>query len=213
MYVRQESEYYRAKMKAARRICQGWVKPADLPSNREIRDQIQAFARMHEGDRRTDNLRDMRVEALRLMRILRAFRPRLIGSTMTGHVRQGSDIDLHLFSDSLDGGHRRTRCRRHGLRRRAQTRPQAWRRAGVHAHPRAGPVSLRADDLCRRSGPLRVQELGHRQSHRTGQHRRARAVSGPGISRICRWTKPWSRPSRRSIAFRSITCCCCRWRG
>ena len=103
MYVRQESEYYRAKMKAARRICQGWVKPADLPSNREIRDQIQAFARMHEGDRRTENLRDMRIEALRLMRILRAFRPRLIGSTMTGHVRQGSDIDLHVFSDSLTG--------------------------------------------------------------------------------------------------------------
>ncbi len=103
MYVRQESEYYRAKMKAARRLCQGWVKPADLPSNREIRDQIQAFARMHEGDRRTDNLREMRIEALRLMRILRAFRPRLIGSTMTGHVRQGSDIDLHVFSDSLTG--------------------------------------------------------------------------------------------------------------
>jgi hypothetical protein len=101
MYVRQESEYYRAKMKAARRIGQGWIKPADLPSNREIRDQIQAFARMHEGDRRTDNLREMRIEALRLMRILRAFRPRLIGSTMTGHVRQGSDIDLHVFSDSL----------------------------------------------------------------------------------------------------------------
>ena len=101
MYVRQESEYYRAKMKAARRICQGWVKPSDLPSNREIRDQIQAFARMHEGDRRSDNLRDMRFEALRVMRILRAFRPRLIGSTMTGHVRQGSDIDLHVFSGSL----------------------------------------------------------------------------------------------------------------
>src|SRR5208282_1252641 len=44
----------------------------------------------------------MRLEALRLMRILRAFRPRLIGSTLTGHVRQGSDIDLHLFSDSLE---------------------------------------------------------------------------------------------------------------
>ncbi len=29
MYQRQESEYYQAKMKAARRICQGWVKPSD----------------------------------------------------------------------------------------------------------------------------------------------------------------------------------------
>ena len=37
MYSRQESEYYTAKMKAARQICQGWVKPADFylihPSN------------------------------------------------------------------------------------------------------------------------------------------------------------------------------------
>ena len=101
MYHRQESEYYRAKMKAARRVCRGWVKPADLPSNAEIRDEIQALARMHEGDRRTANLREMRVEALRMMRLLARYRPRLIGSVMTGHVRQGSDIDLHVFTDSL----------------------------------------------------------------------------------------------------------------
>jgi len=103
MYRRQESEYYRAKMKAARRICRGWVKPRDLPSNREIRDEIQALARLHEGDRRTENLREMRLEALRVMRLLRTWRPRLIGSAMTGHVRQGSDIDLHVFADSLEG--------------------------------------------------------------------------------------------------------------
>src|SRR5262245_30965542 len=102
MYERQESEYFRAKLRAAKRICRGWVKPKDLPSNAEIRDQIQHFARLHEGDGRTGNLRDMRVEALRMMRLLRAFRPRLIGSTLTGHVRRGSDIDIHLFSDTLE---------------------------------------------------------------------------------------------------------------
>ncbi|MGQ0634983.1 MAG: HD domain-containing protein [Planctomycetaceae bacterium] len=102
MYVRQESEYYRAKLRAAKKINRGWVKPKDLPSNAEIRDQIQHFARLHEGDSRTANLRDMRVEALRMMRLLRAFRPRLIGSTLTGHVRRGSDIDIHLFSDSVE---------------------------------------------------------------------------------------------------------------
>ena len=100
MYERVESEYFTAKRKAAKRLCRQWVKPEDLPSNAEIRDQIQLFARIHEGDQRTDNLRDMRLEALRLMRLLRAFRPRLIGSVMTGHVRKGSDIDLHVFSDS-----------------------------------------------------------------------------------------------------------------
>ena len=102
MYAREESEYYRAKQKAAHRLCQGWVKPADLPSNAEIRDEIQAFARLHEGDSRTSNLKEMRIEALRMMRLLGRFRPRLIGSVMTGHTRAGSDIDLHVFSDSID---------------------------------------------------------------------------------------------------------------
>ncbi len=102
MYTREESEYYRAKLKAARRICSGDVKSRDLPSNREIRDQVQAFARLHEGERRTENLKEMRLEALRLMRVLRPFRPRLIGSVMTGHIRQGSDIDVHVFSDSIE---------------------------------------------------------------------------------------------------------------
>src|SRR5713101_4722758 len=99
MYERVESEYFTAKRKAAKRLCRRGVKPEDLPSNAEIREQIQLFARIHEGDKRTENLRDMRVQALKLMRLLRAFRPRLIGSVMTGHVRKGSDIDIHLFCD------------------------------------------------------------------------------------------------------------------
>jgi predicted HD phosphohydrolase len=102
MYDRQESEYYSAKMKAARRICQGWVRPADLPSNAEIRDEIQSLARLYEGDGRRDHLQAMRLAALAMMRRLAPFRPRLIGSTLTGHVRQGSDVDLHLFSDTTE---------------------------------------------------------------------------------------------------------------
>jgi hypothetical protein len=101
MYERIESEYYTAKRKAAKRLCRRGVKPENLPSNAEIRDQIQVFARIHEGDKRTEHLREMRLEALRLMRLLRAYRPRLIGSVMTGHVRKGSDIDIHVFTDSV----------------------------------------------------------------------------------------------------------------
>jgi predicted nucleotidyltransferase len=101
MYERAESEYFTAKRKAAKRLCRGSVKPSDLPSNAEIRELIQVFARTHEGEQRTANLRDMRLHALWLMRILCRFRPRLIGSVMTGHVRKGSDIDLHLFSDHV----------------------------------------------------------------------------------------------------------------
>ncbi len=102
MYSRQETEYFRAKMKAAKRICRGWVKPADLPSNTEIRDQVQMLANLFEGETRRDNLREMRLEALRVMKLLANFRPRLIGSVLTGHIRSGSDIDLHVFSDSVE---------------------------------------------------------------------------------------------------------------
>ncbi|HEV3163080.1 MAG TPA: HD domain-containing protein [Isosphaeraceae bacterium] len=102
MYSRVETEYFTAKRKAARQLGIKYrFRPGDLPSNSEIRDQIQAMARMHEGDRRLTRLRDMRIEALRLMRRLAEFRPRLIGSVLIGHVRHGSDIDLHVFSNSL----------------------------------------------------------------------------------------------------------------
>jgi predicted nucleotidyltransferase len=102
MYAREESEYYRAKLKTSRRFCQGWVKPADLPSNAEIREEIQTFARLFEGEERQDRLCDVRCEALSLMRLLRRFRPRLIGSVLTGHIRAGSDIDIHVFSDQME---------------------------------------------------------------------------------------------------------------
>ena len=101
MYDREESEYYRAKLKAARSVQKGWISPKDLPSNAEIRDEIQQLARLIEGDQRDNNLREMRIAALALMKHLQRFRPRIIGSVFTGHIRSGSDIDLHVFSNSL----------------------------------------------------------------------------------------------------------------
>jgi predicted nucleotidyltransferase len=102
MYCREESEYFTAKRKAARQLGVEYrYHPGDLPSNAEIREQIGALAMLYEGDRRQENLLEMRLEALRLMRLLDAFHPHLIGSVLTGHVRKGSDIDLHIFSNHL----------------------------------------------------------------------------------------------------------------
>ena len=102
MYFRHETEYYRAKMKAARKVCQGWVKPSELPSNTEIRDEVQRFAHLYEGEQRGEKLLQMRLLALHVMRLLSRWRPRLIGSTLTGFVRRGSDIDIHLFCNGTD---------------------------------------------------------------------------------------------------------------
>src|SRR6266576_3700078 len=84
MSARTESEYFTAKRKAARQLGVEYrFRPKDLPSNAEIRDQIQALARFYEGESRTRNLRDMRLAALRMLRLLEPFRPRLIGSVLT----------------------------------------------------------------------------------------------------------------------------------
>lgn len=101
MYRREETEYYHAKMKAARRVVKGWVKPADLPSNAEIRDEVQALARTLEGSDREQQLREMRLAALQMMQRCESFHPRLIGSVLTGHIRKGSDIDIHLFANQI----------------------------------------------------------------------------------------------------------------
>ncbi len=99
MYERAESEYFTAKRKAARQVgIEARYHPKDLPSNAEIRDQVQILACLHEGETRTDNLKRMRLAALRLMRRLHRFNPALIGSTWTGHIRKGSDIDIHVFA-------------------------------------------------------------------------------------------------------------------
>src|SRR6476646_7052560 len=90
MYERQESEYFTAKRKAARTLGVEYrYRHGDLPSNREIREQILGLANLYEGDRRRDDLLAMRLEALRIMRLLSACRPKLIGSVLTGHVRKG----------------------------------------------------------------------------------------------------------------------------
>src|SRR3954468_20356621 len=102
MYDRDEKEYFTAKRKAARQLGVDYkYRPGDLPSNSEIRDQVQALAQFYEGPKRDQHLREMRLAALRMMRRLSAFRPRLIGSVLTGHVRKGSDIDLHVFSNNV----------------------------------------------------------------------------------------------------------------
>lgn len=99
MYTRDESEYFTAKRKAARQVV-GSDRVRDLPSNAEVREQVQILADLVEGDRRHRELQSMRIEALRFLRLLSRWRPRLIGSVLTGHIRAGSDIDIHAFADS-----------------------------------------------------------------------------------------------------------------
>ncbi|TWU34442.1 HD domain-containing protein [Novipirellula artificiosorum] len=102
MYSREVAEYYVAKQKAAKRVHKGWVKPSDLPSNAEIREQVQLLARLNEGaDQHSQRLRDMRLRAVWWLKKLMPFHPKLIGSVLTGSIREGSDIDVHVFAANV----------------------------------------------------------------------------------------------------------------
>ena len=101
IYGRQEDEYHRAKQRAARQLGHGWVQPVDLPSNREVRAAMQTWARSREGEGDQQRLHEMRAAALQLMRLLRAFRPRLIGDVLNGQLRDDSVIDIELCSDNI----------------------------------------------------------------------------------------------------------------
>lgn len=97
LYTREFKEYFQAKREAARR-----QSTTVLPTNNEIHQQLLLLADKLEGGDRERRLREMRRVALEVMTYLQAFEPRLIGSTWTGHIRHGSDIDLNLYGDSLE---------------------------------------------------------------------------------------------------------------
>lgn len=105
-----ESDLFRARRAASRRICRGWLRPSELPSDAEIRDEIERCSYLYEGDARFDNLREMRLAALALMRVLKEFRPRLLGNVLTGDVRRAGAIRLQAFAGDVGKVQQRLEC-------------------------------------------------------------------------------------------------------
>ena len=98
LYVRDETHYHRARLRAARLLSQQALPSRQMPSNREIREQISSVARQHEGEQRRKQLWRMRQAALELMQGLRAAYPRLVGDVLTGRVHPASVIEICLFA-------------------------------------------------------------------------------------------------------------------
>ena len=94
------SQYYDAKKIAAKRICNDSRK--HLPSNGEISDAVYQLSLQDTQFDHINTLLKMRLKAIEYMEKLKEFTPRLIGSVSTGKIKQGSDIDLHVFCDSID---------------------------------------------------------------------------------------------------------------
>ncbi|MCH7702467.1 MAG: tRNA adenylyltransferase [Planctomycetes bacterium] len=88
LFERTEHEYHAAKFKAAKHL--GVTlrhRPSDLPTNSEVRKLIRELSESRESDGRDyGRLRDTRLAALRLMRVLATLRPRLASDGDDGRI-------------------------------------------------------------------------------------------------------------------------------
>ena len=97
LYFGAEKEYKQAKLKAAKTMGTHF-----LPTNFEVAVELDKIAETHEGLARKERLVQMRKEAFKIMKTLKAYSPLLIGSVWRGTIRQGSDVDIAVYNDLPD---------------------------------------------------------------------------------------------------------------
>ncbi len=91
-------DFYAAKRKAAQHL--GAPDTRNMPRNQEVEAELLAYRRLFGGARQDDHLKTLRSAAVQAMRFLSVFRPRLVGSVLSGTAGQHADINLHLFADT-----------------------------------------------------------------------------------------------------------------
>ncbi|MGF3521795.1 MAG: nucleotidyltransferase domain-containing protein [Candidatus Bathyarchaeia archaeon] len=97
LYCGLEKEYKQAKLKAAANLGVNV-----LPKNAEVAIELDNIAEETEGAGRVERLVEMRTEALKLMQLLKKYRPLLLGSVWRGTIKRGSDIDIAVYGDSAE---------------------------------------------------------------------------------------------------------------
>ena len=99
LYGRQETEFGRARRRAARRVSSTPIDRRRLPSNREIRSRLAAIERDFAPGGQPAALRDARLAALVLLHKLREFQPRVFGPALSGEWRAAARIRAQVFCD------------------------------------------------------------------------------------------------------------------
>ena len=104
MYEDGVREYRDAKRKAAKRF--GPEKAlslgSHLPTNAEIHEELAGLIASTEKDLLPERLLRLRMTALAYLELFSDFSPYLVGSVLSGAVTQRSDIDIHLFAESIE---------------------------------------------------------------------------------------------------------------
>jgi len=98
MVQRIETEYLHAKERAI--LMLGLPYNTPYPTNRQIKEYIGRLTKEQLGPEvMAQRVRRMREMAEEIMTVLVDFDPYLIGSTLSGQIRDSSDIDLHVYCD------------------------------------------------------------------------------------------------------------------
>ena len=88
-----------AKRKAARQA--GAPGTRNLPNNEEVEQALRAYQQLYQADEQQARLRHLRQNAREMMQLLAQFDPHLSGSVLSGSAGKYSDINIHLFTDSV----------------------------------------------------------------------------------------------------------------
>jgi predicted nucleotidyltransferase len=71
-----------------------------FPSNHEVAFELDQLVDREEGEARIKRLKELRELALEIMKTLKYFEPRLMGSVWRGTTHIGSDIDIDVYSNT-----------------------------------------------------------------------------------------------------------------
>ena len=93
-------DYQLAKRKAVERL--GSINASVLPRNKEIEQALRNHQSLFFTREDYNYLNELWQIALDSMQLLKAFTPRLVGSVLEGTAGRHSDINLHVFSETVE---------------------------------------------------------------------------------------------------------------
>ena len=93
-------DFHAAKRKAALRL--NLPEAQHLPSNPEIEQALAGHLQLFHARQLPQTLRHLRELAVKTMRLLEHFDPRLVGSLLSGHVTRFSEIQLHATAEPAE---------------------------------------------------------------------------------------------------------------
>lgn len=92
------TDFHLARRKAAVRM--GITQQRQLPSNQEMELALREYQAIFRQDQQPLHLQALRETAIKVMRLVAPFSPRLVGPVLLGTADECAPIQLHLFSDS-----------------------------------------------------------------------------------------------------------------